>query len=1297
MAILNSGLAKSAAADAYTIDNSLRFNDDDSAYLSRVQGDGSRKTWTVSFWFKRGNLGIDRPEIFGCDDVAGVILGDAIRFPTSDIMEYLIDGGTYAVKTTQVFRDPSAWYHTVIATDTTQAVAANRVKFYVNGEIVTDFSTASYPTQDYEPDGINNDGKTVSIGKALSTKYYDGYLAEFFFVDGTALAADSFGELSSTTNQWIPLDSTTVKDAVTFGTNGFYQKYGGTELANSFTDDSRVVVSFTDTGSNSWTAPVGVSSIEYLVVAGGGGGGAGGGSSYTGGGGGAGGYKTGTVSVSAGTTYTMAVGVGGTASTYATDDGTNGGDSSISGSGLSTITATGGGRGSTITGSPAGSGGQVGGSGGGGGYSAGGAGTAGQGYAGGAGDTSYPPGSGGGGGGATAVGGDSNGSAGAGGAGIESSVTGSSVTYAGGGGGGEGTGGGGAGAGGAGGGGTGGNKNTTNAVAGTVNTGGGGGGGGRANVGKNGGSGIIVINYVTPSGVSGDFHPITANGDVTNTRAVRKIGDSSIIFDGSDSLSVADSTDWDFGSDAWTMEFWFRIDSGNAGIWAFGQSVSNLGVSLYAATTLDVYISSDGTNWDIQTGSVGMSPSDDTWYHFALVFTGSAYLNFVDGVLEKTTTSSTAIYNGNHSMYMGRDGSSNYLTGYMDEIRISNTARYTTTFTPSTTAFTADANTLLLIHSNWDGGLGADSSGNYNTFTPTNLVATDQMVDTPTNNFATWNPIGSNDLIPLTEGNLVCAGTDDSGMNGTFGMSDGKWYWESYIDTTNSYSPYCGITIYSMEKDAGSSPNFETANTHSTAGSGNTHDYTQTGGTSSSYFQDSADYIIAYALDLENGTMKYYEDNVLRHTDSTIPTDGSVTFFPFIGMTTSGGPGWHNSYWNFGSDSSFAGEKTSGSAAAQDSAGKGDFYYTPPSGYLALCTDNLSAPDIALPGDYFNTLLYTGTGATNARTSLGFQPDFTWIKRRSGTTQHMLFDSIRLAPQYLVSNDTDAEATDANQLESFDSDGFTVGSGSSTNGTSATFVGWNWKAGTTNSGSTSGSGTTKTYSSSTSATAGFSIIKYVGNGTTGHQIPHHMGVAPECLIAKNLDRGSGAGSDWHVWHTGFGTQDKYIWLNHTDPAYASSNYFNAVSGTTFSVGTDTGVNADGEDIVCYAFTGIEGYSKMGSYEGNSSSDGTFVYLGFKPAWLMIKNATTGGTSRNWAFVDSTRSWANVANHTLAANLNYAESSFGGGESVGGASNMLDLLSNGFKQRESSVWGNTTGKTFIYLAFAESPFKTSNAR
>jgi hypothetical protein len=210
------------------------------------------------------------------------------------------------------------------------------------------------------------------------------------------------------------------------------------------------------------------------------------------------------------------------------------------------------------------------------------------------------------------------------------------------------------------------------------------------------------------------------------------------------------------------MEFWFRLTSATAGIFSMGPSSGDIAVSVYRShSSLDVYISSDGSNWDIQSGTVGMSPSDDTWYHCAIVFTGSAYLNFVDGVLEKTTTSSTAIYDGNHSMLMGLDSSGNYSTGYMDEIRISDTARYTEAFTTfgqdggtiaSPTAFTADVNTKLLIHSDWTGGLGADSSGNDNDFTPTNLVATDQVVDSPTNNWCTLNPLDGNST--WSEGNL---------------------------------------------------------------------------------------------------------------------------------------------------------------------------------------------------------------------------------------------------------------------------------------------------------------------------------------------------------------------------------------------------------------------------------------------------------------------------------------------------------------------------------------------------------------
>ena len=239
MTLLQSGLAKSLAED-YEIDNSVRFDDDRNTKLARTPSvSGNRKTFTLSFWTKRGNLGLTNARVLDAR-TSGTNECDVI-FNSSDqlwIYNYI---GSYnlELKTTQVFRDVSAWYHFVIKVDTTQGTASDRVKVYVNGEQITAWATETYPAEDYEF-AVNQTGAEHSIGcYGGSDSYdYDGYLAEFYCIDGTALTPSSFGELSSTTNQWIPLDSDDVKDAVTFGTNGFYQKYNSTELADSFADSS---------------------------------------------------------------------------------------------------------------------------------------------------------------------------------------------------------------------------------------------------------------------------------------------------------------------------------------------------------------------------------------------------------------------------------------------------------------------------------------------------------------------------------------------------------------------------------------------------------------------------------------------------------------------------------------------------------------------------------------------------------------------------------------------------------------------------------------------------------------------------------------------------------------------------------------------------------------------------------------------------------------------------------------------------------------------------------------------------
>ena len=245
---------------------------------------------------------------------------------------------------------------------------------------------------------------------------------------------------------------------------------------------------------------------------------------------------------------------------------------------------------------------------------------------------------------------------------------------------------------------------------------------------------------------------------------------------------------------------------------------------------------------------------------------------------------------------------------------------------------------------------------------------------------------------------------------------------------------------------------------------------------------------------------------------------------------------------------------------------------------------------------YFNTKLYTGTGSSNAITGVGFQPDFTWIKDRDATNNHSLYDSVRGVTKVLLSNATNAETTYAQGLTAFGTDGFTVGTDSQNNTNGNDIVSWNWKAGTTGSGTTTGSGYGKAYSYSVNTTAGFSIIQYKGNGSAGQQIPHHLGVVPQCIILKPMDRTD----NWRVYHVGTDTTSpgKYqLKLNSTAVRDSGSDVWNDTipTSTYFTLGSNAGVVANDEDFVAYCFANKTGYSKFSSYTGNSNSDGPFVY------------------------------------------------------------------------------------------------------
>jgi len=346
-------------------------------------------------------------------------------------------------------------------------------------------------------------------------------------------------------------------------------------------------------------------------------------------------------------------------------------------------------------------------------------------------------------------------------------------------------------------------------------------------------------------------------------------------------------------------------------------------------------------------------------------------------------------------------------------------------------------------------------------------------------------------------------------------------------------------------------------------------------------------------------------------------------------------------------------------------------------------------PAITKPSNHFNATLYTGTG-TNAVgiTGVGFQTDFNWTKSRSSASYtHQLSDSVRGFSQYLYSSATSVEGTDAsNHIQSVNSDGYVINSGASFNASGVTFVSWNWKA-----GGAAVTNTTGTISSQVSAnpTAGFSVVTYTGTGANA-TVGHGLGVAPSMVITK---RRNGVGG----WLTGFTALgwDKYIVLNSTDAVQTATTEWNgAPTSTVFTLGTDTFANGSGATYVAYCFAPVAGYSAFGSYTGNGSANGPFVYTGFRPKFLMLKK-TSNATNSNWLMQDTSRETYNASNYaTLAANLTNLEPQVSAGSFEG---NFIDYLSNGFKIRSSGSNSNESSSNYIYMAFAEAPFKFANAR
>lgn len=624
-----------------------------------------------------------------------------------------------------------------------------------------------------------------------------------------------------------------------------------------------------------------------------------------------------------------------------------------------------------------------------------------------------------------------------------------------------------------------------------------------------------------------------------------------------------------------------------------------------------------------------------------------------------------------------------------------------------TNGFYLDFSTDSYTDNASDPDVFADQAGS-NDWNAYNLAAHEIVPDSPTNNFCTWNPlINTNQTRVFRDGNTNLFSSAQTWSNnqwnqGTIGVtggtSDTKFYFE-FIANVGGSGYIIGVGRAASKATGYTSYDGAVYLYNTVVKSDSTN--TVTGLTSASALD-----VIRIAFDASNG--KVWIGNASGWFNSGDPAAGTGevgTISNYEGeilVPLLNRPDLTNGYMiiNCGQDDTFAGVKTSGSAAAQDDNGIGKFYLTPPSGFLALCTSNLPEPTIGpnsttTSDEHFNTVLYTGDGTTsNAITGVGHQPDMVWIKRRNNANPHFLNDSVRGTTKDLRPDDTDAETTNNvfGILKSFDSDGFTVSVGS-TNGARAntsggTFVAWNWKAGGTAStiAVDAYSAGVPSIASSVSANqdAGFSIVSWTGTGTTG-TIGHGLSSAPEIIIVKNRDDSL----NWHVYHKDTtDAPNDVLFLNLTN-ADTDQARFNDTTPTSsvFSIGSGNAENKLNDEIIAYCFHSVEGHSKVGSYVGNGSADGTYVSVGFRPAWVLLKD--TDATS-DWQMYDSKRYEynQNAVTQVLEANQAGAETT---------TVNELDFLSNGFKLRSSNTFSNKSGSTFIYLAFAEAPFKYSLAR
>jgi hypothetical protein len=797
-----------------------------------------------------------------------------------------------------------------------------------------------------------------------------------------------------------------------------------------------------------------------------------------------------------------------------------------------------------------------------------------------------------------------------------------------------------------------------------------------------------------------------ARGDSDTYRIER-----SLRFNSADSTYLSRTPSSSGSATTWTWSSWVKKSSLSSSQFLFSadrsSSQEGSGLTFTSSDTLQYY-AYNGATFVYNYITTQLFRDSSSWYHIVATLdttnptSGDRVRLYVNGTRITNFSASTApsqnatgYVNITQAHAIGRSNynTGQYFSGYLTEIHFIDGQALTPSSFGETDAITGrwkakaysgtyGTNGFYLKFADNSGTtattLGKDSSGNGNNWTPNNFSVTagignDSLVDSPTNygtdsgvggevrgNYATLNPNYVVSSTTFANGNLQITKTAnvDVVIPSTISMSSGKWYWE-ITPTTISAAANFASGIVKSTKANGSWSAFLADGIYF-GGDGSAYKYGSS--QSSTNISLSANDVLGFALDMDSGTITVTRNGSSVTNGTITGVDITIPHYAFIDTYGNG----EVVYANFG---------------------QRPFAYTAPTGFKALCTQNLTQPTIQKPSTAMDVVTYTGTGASQSISSLGFSPDLVWIKGRSGATDHALYDVIRGSQARLESNTTDAEVTSDNGLTSFDSAGFTIGTLAQVNTNTATHVGWSWDAGSTNSTNTSGSITSTVRAN---PQAGFSIVSYTGTGSAA-TIGHGLGVAPKMIIVKNRDDGS---EGWNVYHTSTGAGN-FLLLNSTASSSANTNAWNNTSPTSsvFSVGIKSGTGGLTNKYIAYCFAEIEGYSKFGSYTGNGSSDGPFVWCGFRPRFILIKHFSPAGNNW-WIMIDTARDIFNLSDKKLASNDSGAENF----SSVGGSGqNAMDILSNGFKLKSTTGDTNGSGVSYIFAAFAEAPFKYARAR